>query len=405
LFERFFVETQLRPFIIDRMHILIAPNAFKNSLTATEAANAIQRGLSRSQLAATTECFPVGDGGDGTGDLLIRRLHGQHTTAEARDPLGRKRSTWFGLATLSTAETAPAPTAIIEMANASGLRLLDPAELNPLRTSSAGTGDLIRAALDHHARRIIIGMGGSATVDGGTGILRALGARFLNSHGQPLNDLPDQLPDLASIDLSDLDPRLSTTELIVLCDVNNPLIGAEGAAAVFGPQKGASPAVVNQLEAGLQRLAHVIGRQTGKDIATLPRTGTAGGAAAGLYGLTQTRLVSGIDYFLEITDFDNALGSSTHVITGEGSIDEQTLQGKGPYGVACRAKAHGLPVIALTGHLPDNPAPLHPYFNEIICINPPGLPLAEALANTAANLEQAVQKWADRFAINAPFNG
>jgi glycerate kinase len=376
--------------IIERMHILIAPNAFKNSLTANEAAAAIGRGLSRSRLVATSECFPVGDGGDGTGDLLIQHLHGQRIPAEARDPLGRKRSTYFCL--------IQPHTAIIEMANASGLRLLNPAELDPLHASSYGAGELIRAALDHHAKRIIIGMGGSATVDGGTGILRALGARFLNSQGQPLDDLPARLPDLDSIDLSGLDPRLGTTELIVLCDVTNPLVGAEGAAAVFGPQKGASPAAVRQLETGLGRLARVIARQTGKDMATLPRTGTAGGAAAGLYGLTQANLVSGIDYFLEITGFNTALARSTHVITGEGSIDEQTLRGKAPFGVATFAKAHGLPVIALTGRLPDNPTTLRPWFDEIICINPPGQLLAEALINTAAHLEHAAQKWADRLA-------
>jgi glycerate kinase len=378
------------------MHVLIAPNAFKNSLTANEAAAAIQRGISRSRLAATKECFPVGDGGDGTGDLLIQRLHGEHITAEARDPLGRIIAANFGL--------LPSSTAIIEMASASGLRLLNPAELNPLRASSAGTGDLIRAALDQQARRIIIGMGGSATVDGGTGILQALGARFLNSQGQPLDHLPAQLPDLASIDLSDLDPRLDMTELIVLCDVTNPLVGAEGAAAVFGPQKGASPAAVRQLEEGLGRLAQVIAHQTGKDMATLPRTGTAGGAAAGLYGLLQASLVSGIDYFLKITDFDSALRKSNYVITGEGSIDEQTLQGKAPFGVARRAKEKGIPVIGLAGRLPAHPTALRPYFNEIICINPPGLPLAEALVDTAANLERAAHEWADRHAASPPFN-
>jgi glycerate kinase len=372
------------------MHVLIAPNAFKNSLTADEASAAIGRGLSRSRLAATSERFPVGDGGDGTGDLLIQHLHGQRIPAVAHDPLGRIIDANFGL--------LPPHTAIIEMAAASGLRLLKPAALNPLHASSAGTGDLIRAALDHHAGRIIIGMGGSATVDGGTGILRALGARFLNSHGQPLDDLPAQLPDLDSIDLSGLDPRLTTTELIVLCDVTNPLVGAKGAAVVFGPQKGASPAAVRQLDAGLVRLAQVITHRTGKDIAALPRTGTAGGAAAGLYGLLQATLVSGIDYFLEITAFDTALGRSTHVITGEGSIDEQTLRGKAPFGVATHAKAHGLPVIALTGRLPDNPTVLRPCFDEIICINPPGQPLAEALAGTAANLEHAAHEWADRLA-------
>jgi glycerate kinase len=372
------------------MHFLIAPNAFKNSLTANEAAAAIQRGLFRSRLVATTECFPVGDGGDGTGDLLIERLHGQRIPAEARDPLGRQRSTWFGL---TSAPVSPTTTAIIEMANASGLRLLKPNELNPLRASSAGTGDLIRAALDQQARRIIIGMGGSATIDGGTGILQALGARFLNSHGQPLDHLPGQLPDLASIDLSDLDPRLSTTDLIVLCDVINPLAGPRGAANIFGPQKGATPRDIQHLENGLQQLAQVIARQTGKDIATLPRTGTAGGAAAGLYGLLQARLVSGIDYFLEITDFNAALGRSTHVITGEGSIDKQTLQGKAPFGVATHAKAHGLPVIALTGRLPAEISPgLKEYFDMLILIAPEPLELSEALRLTAVNLERrAVQ--------------
>ncbi len=379
------------------MHVLIAPNAFKNSLTANEAAAAIQRGLSRSRLAATSECFPVGDGGDGTGELLIQHLHGQRITAEARDPLGRPIAAWFGLipphtATQPAAALTPPPvlTAIIEMANASGLRLLNPTELNPLRASSAGTGDLIRAALDQRARRIIIGMGGSATVDGGTGILAALGARFLNSHGQPLDHLPDQLPELASIDLSDLDPRLASAELIVLCDVTNPLVGPDGAAAVFGPQKGASPPAVRQLEAGLQQLASVITRQTGKDIATLPRTGTAGGAAAGLYGLLQAALVSGTDYFLEITCFEEALDRSTHVITGEGSIDDQTLQGKAPFGVATNAKAHGLPVIALTGHLPAVISPgLKKYFDLLMSINPEPLELAEALRLTAVNLERS----------------
>jgi glycerate 2-kinase len=400
------------------MHILIAPNAFKNSLAAGEAAAAIGRGLSRSRLDPTTECFPVGDGGDGTRDLLIDRLHGRRIPVEARDPLGRIIATNFGLLPSSVPPSSPAraqssavptqssaaPTAILEMASASGLRLLNPAQLDPLHTSSAGTGDLIRAALDHHARRIIIGMGGSATVDGGTGILRALGARFLNSHGQPLEDLPAQLYDLDSIDLSDLDRRLTTTELIVLCDVSNPLVGAQGAAAVFGPQKGASPAAVRQLEAGLQRLAHIITLRTGIDIATLPRTGTAGGAAAGLHGLLQADLVSGIDYFLAITAFDTALERSTHVITGEGSIDEQTLQGKAPFGVATHAKAHGLPVIALTGRLPAIPTALRPFFNEIICINPPGLPLAEALGKTAANLEQAAKEWADCLGLGPTFN-
>jgi len=372
------------------MYVLIAPNAFKNSLAAGEAAAAIRDGLSRSRLNAITECFPVGDGGDGTGGLLIQRLNGRMVSTEASDPLGRKIEVKFGMVGSSNA--------IIEMAAASGLHLLKQTELDPLRATSAGTGDLIRAALDLRAQRIVIGMGGSATIDGGTGILQALGARFLNSNGQVLENLPAQLPDLDSIDLSGLYPGLASTQMIVLCDVMNPLTGPFGAASVFGPQKGAKPRDLQQLESGLARLAQVIARQTGKNIADLPRAGTAGGAAAGLYGLLNAELVSGIEYFLQITDFDETLRRSDLVITGEGSIDEQTLQGKAPFGVATHAKAHGIRVIALTGSLPDDPVPLHPWFNEIIPINPDSLPLAEALANAAANLAAAARDLGNRLA-------
>ncbi|HTR31586.1 MAG TPA: glycerate kinase [Puia sp.] len=370
------------------MHILIAPNAFKNSLAADKAAAAIQRGLARSRLTATSECFPVGDGGDGTGDLLIDRLGAQRIPAKARDPMGRMLETYFGM--------SPSFTAIIEMASASGLRLLPRSARDPLHASSAGTGDLIRAALDHHANRIIIGMGGSATVDGGAGILQALGVGFYNSGGRLLTDLPLQLGDLSSIDMANVDLRLAAAELIVLCDVTNPLTGPDGAAAVFGPQKGASPAAVRILESGLIQFAKVIARRTGIDLSTLPRGGTAGGAAAGMYSLLGARLVGGIDYFLEVTGFDRALGLATHVITGEGSIDRQTLQGKAPFGVACRAKAKGIPVIALTGRLPDDPVMLRPYFDEIISINPPRTAFAVALADTAANLERAALEWGNR---------
>src|SRR5258707_2426685 len=198
------------------MRILIAPNAFKNSLTADKAATAILQGLGQSRLRFTGECFPVGDGGDGTGDLLINKLGATVIEAPAHDPLGRVRQASFGLA---------GETAIIEMANASGIRLLKREELDPLHTLSTGTGDLIRAALDHQARHIILGMGGSATVDGGTGILTALGVRISEN----------------GIDMTNLDPRLATTRLTVLCDVNNPLLGPRGAAAVFGPPKAATP--------------------------------------------------------------------------------------------------------------------------------------------------------------------
>ena len=343
------------------MKILIAPNAFKNSLPADAAATAILEGLSQSPLSFTGECFPVGDGGDGTGDLLIKRLGATLIETPARDPLGRPRQASFGLA---------GETAIIEMANASGIRLLDRGELDPLQALSTGTGDLILGALDHKARHIILGMGGSATVDGGIGILTALGVRFSDT----------------DIDTSGLDPRLAATRLTVLCDVNNPLLGPLGAAPVFGPQKGATPQAVQQLETRLGTLAGLIQKTTGKEIANLPSGGTAGGAAAGLYGLLDAELVNGIDYFLQLTGFDKALEDTDLVITGEGSIDEQTLQGKAPFGVALRAKEKGIPVIGLAGRLPQNSRKLDEYFDVLLPINLQLLHPAQALKLTAANL-------------------
>ena len=362
------------------MHVLIAPNAFKNSLPADAAAAAILRGLEQSTLTFTAECFPVGDGGDGTGDLLMTRLGAQKIASPARDPFGRSLPTYYGL-------TSDHHTVIIEMANASGLRLLDHTELDPLHASSIGTGDLLRAALTQNPRRILLCMGGSATVDAGIGILSALGIRFLDEAGKELPPSPIHLARLGSIDTSGLDHHLSGKELIILTDVDNPLLGPNGAAAIFGPQKGASPEAVKKLEAALQQLAAVVRRQLGIDLSTLPSGGAAGGAAAGLHALLGARLVHGIDYFLDITGFDKALDRAQWVITGEGSIDEQTLQGKGPFGVASRAKKKAIPVLGLAGQLPTTKHPgLDNYFQALLPINHSPLPLPAALAHTAANL-------------------
>lgn len=310
----------------------------------------------------------------------MTKLGAKRIETSARDPFQKKRTTYFGLTTDNS-------TAIIEMANASGLRLLGNSRPDPLHASSCGTGDLILAALDKKPRRILLGMGGSATVDGGAGILTALGVRFLDTHGNELTNLPAGLTGLASIDITRLDPRLDVTELTILTDVENLLLGANGAAAVFGPQKGADPEGVQQLEAALHRLSAIISRQWDKDISLTPSGGAAGGAAAGLYGLLGARLVNGIDYFLEITQFDQALEQADLVITGEGSIDKQTLQGKGPFGVANRAKKNGLPVIGLAGRLQQEKDPeLDQYFDALLPINHELLPLPEALAHTAANL-------------------
>jgi len=343
------------------MKIVIAPNAFKNSLTAGAAAVAILEGLEQSRLRFTAECFPVGDGGDGTGELLIKRLGATLIATPALDPLGRPRNAFFGLA---------GDTAIVEMASASGIRLLKREELDPLQALSTGTGDLMLAALNHGARHIILGMGGSATVDGGVGILTAVGMHLSD------ND----------IDASGLDPRLSATRITVLCDVNNPLLGPRGAAPVFGPQKGATPEAVRQLEGRLENFARLVHQTTGKDITDIPKGGTAGGAAAGLYGLLNAELVNGIDFFLQLTAFDKALEDADWVITGEGSLDEQTLQGKAPYGVAVAAKKKGIPVIGLAGRLPPDTERLDEYFDALFPINRRPVHPAKALEYTAANL-------------------
>lgn len=362
------------------MHVLIAPNAFKNSLSAEAAAQAIQRGLEQSMLSCTCECFPIGDGGDGTGHLLIKKCGGTLMEAAAHDPLGKAIRTSFGL-------IDQGGTAVIEMADASGLRLLKTDQLNPLRTSSAGTGELISLALDKGVKKIIIGMGGSATVDGGTGILKALGARFLNAAGETLQGLPESLTDLVSVDTTGLDPRIFTCEVVVLCDVDNMLLGEQGSAAVFGPQKGASPEAVKKLDAALARLSAVAFSQTGIDMSAVKYGGTAGGAAAGLHVFLKARLVHGIEHFLQLTRFEHALEKSDLVITGEGSIDEQTLQGKGPFGVAMAAKRRDLPVIGLAGKVPlEKNNSLQQYFDMLLAIGNEPADLTTAMKNAAANL-------------------
>ena len=371
------------------MHILIAPNAFKNSLDAMQVAKAIEQGLKQSQLDCTTECFPIADGGDGTGSLIIERCKGVIISQQVHDPLGRKINSCFGL-------IDNGKTAVIEMADASGLRLLKKEELNPMQTSSYGTGELINAALDKGATKIIIAMGGSATVDGGCGILKALGIDFLDKNGKRLKTVPDELSKMVKIDDSGLDRRIHNTEIVILCDVNNKLLGPEGAAAVFGPQKGASPSDVKLLDNFLANFAAVSKAQLGTDMASIKHGGAAGGATAGLHTWLNAKLVNGIGYFLSLTGFDQALKNADLVITGEGSIDTQTLQGKGPYGVAFEAKKQHLPVVGLAGWVPNKPdAVLQKYFDVLLSINREFIDMPTAIANTEKNLIETAQGLGD----------
>lgn len=377
------------------MHILIAPNAFKNSLDAVAAAEAIRNGLRQSKLKCTCECFPVGDGGDGTAILLIQKCGGTIIPAEVHDPLGRKIRAAFGLIDNGN-------TAVIEMADASGLRLLRHEEFDPLHATTFGTGELIRCALDRGINKIIIGIGGSATVDGATGILQALGVRFLNAGGKILSNLPEDLGDLESIDLSGLDQRISRCALAVLCDVENSLLGEEGAAKVFGPQKGATGPAIKKLEAALAKLRDVLFRQTGKDLAVIKHGGAAGGVAAGLQGFLNATLVKGIDYFLDITGFEDALQKADLVITGEGNIDEQTLRGKGPFGVALRAREKNVPVIGLAGRVAlEADAPLRQYFIQLLAIGHAPVEMDKAMQNTAQDLQRTAMELGNQLAVKA----
>jgi glycerate kinase len=369
------------------MHILIAPNAFKNSLDAAKVAEAISNGLQKSKLQSITSCFPVADGGDGTAGLLIDHLNGEWIHSNVHDPLMRKIHSSFGWIEKDK-------TAIIELAAASGLRLLKPAEYDPLTATTFGTGELILKALEKNANKIILCIGGSATVDGGTGILKALGVKFFDANGNELDDLPATLSSLAEIDIVSCDKRINKTPIIILCDVENPFLGSSGAAKIFGPQKGASENDVQLLENKLTKFNEIVLRKTGKEMATLKHGGAAGGVAAGLHTFLDADLVNGIDYFLQITGFEKELVKANMVITGEGNIDLQTLHGKGPFGVAKKAKEFSLPVIGMAGKVSGERS-LHQYFDQLISINDDEADLEAAIKNTYTNLERTAQRLGD----------
>ena len=362
------------------MHILIAPNAFKNSLSAREVALAIEKGLMRSKLNCTCECFPIGDGGDGTAELIIDKLGGFRISKEVKDPFGRTITSSFGLIDAGR-------TAVIEMADASGLRLLSDDQLNPLIATSFGTGQMIQFALDKGVNKIIIGLGGSATVEGGMGMLNALGVRFIAIDGSELALTMEALTQLHHIDLSGLDPRIKDCDITVLCDVDNRLLGDSGAAAVFGPQKGATPETVLKMEEALSQFRKIALKETGSDMAESKHGGAAGGIAAGLNVFLDGKLVNGADYFLKLTGFEERLKMADLVITGEGSIDAQTLQGKGPYAVARLAKKYNLGVIGLAGKVPEREdEALRHYFDVLLAIGDGPTEVVNALRSTRENL-------------------
>lgn len=331
--------------------VLIAADKFKGSLTAAEVARRVAAGITRVRPAVAVETLPVADGGDGTvaaavaGGFEPRRI-------TVTGPLGEPVTAAFALR---------GTTAIVEMAEASGLALLPPDTFAPLTATTAGTGELVRAALDAGARTVVLGVGGSATTDGGAGMLTALGARLLDATGEPVGPGGGPLRHLAAADLTGLDPRLKDTSVVLASDVDNPLTGPRGAAAVYGPQKGADAAQVAELDAGLGRLVAVLAETLGEraaEAASAPGAGAAGGVGYGaLVGLGAV-FRPGIDLLLELLGFPAALDRAELVITGEGSLDEQTLHGKAPAGVAAAARAAGRPVAAVCGRLAVDEAAL-----------------------------------------------
>jgi glycerate kinase len=375
------------------MRILIAPNAFKGSLTAGEAAQCIATGLTKSRLSCTLQLLPVADGGDGTSNLIRKELSAKSFTISVHDPLGKIITASYGLVNKTN-------TAIIELADASGLRLLNPAKLNPLQSNTRGTGELIKAALDQGAKKIIMGIGGSATVDGATGLLDELGVKFLDKRGRKIKEFPKGLLALNRIDVSAIDSRLKDCEIIVLCDVTNKLLGKKGAAAVFGPQKGADKKAVALLEKCLYQLTKIAKKDVGVNMDSFEFGGSAGGVAAGMATFLNAKLVSGISYFLDLVGFEKKLKNTDLVITAEGKLDDQTLEGKAPFGIAQKALLHHVPVIILAGQVPQNlPKELHQYFDVILPIGHTPSSLEDAIKNTAGDLERTAVEVGNLFSL------
>ncbi|MFA0085055.1 glycerate kinase [Vibrio sp. 10N.261.51.F12] len=324
------------------MKIVIAPDSYKESLTAMEVAQAIENGFQQVFPDAEYVKLPMADGGEGTVQSLIDATGGELISVNVTGPLGAPVDGFLGL-------VGDGSTAVIEMAAASGIHLVPADKRDPLVTTSYGTGELIKAALDMGVRHIIVGIGGSATNDAGLGMVQALGAQLRDSNGNELGYGGGELSKLASIHTEDMDPRLGDIKLEIACDVDNPLCGHKGASAVFGPQKGATPAMVAILDANLSHYADVIKATNGKDVKHTPGAGAAGGLGAAFLGLFNASLRPGIQIVMDAVNLSDVVKDADLVITGEGRIDSQTIHGKTPVGVARTAKQTQVPVIAIAG--------------------------------------------------------
>lgn len=367
------------------MKIVIAPDSYKESLSALDVATAIERGFKEIFPDAEYVKLPVADGGEGTVEAMVAATHGRIVNVNVTGPLGEPVAGFYGI-------SGDEQSAFIEMAAASGLELVPAAQRDPLITTSCGTGELIRHALDAGVKHIIIGLGGSATNDGGAGMVQALGATLLNAQGNALGHGGGELASLARIDVSKLDPRLKTCRIEVACDVTNPLTGEQGASAIFGPQKGATGETIALLDNALHHYARIIQRDLDVDVLTLAGGGAAGGMGAGLYAFCGAELRRGIEIVTDALHLAEHVADADLVITGEGRIDSQTVHGKVPVGVAKVAKGYNKPVIGIAGSLTVDVGIVHEHgldavFSVIYSI----CSLDDALKNAGENVRMTAR--------------
>jgi glycerate kinase len=368
------------------MNIVIAPAPFKGSLSSVAAADAIEQGVRAVMPEAETVRLPLADGGEGTVEALVSATRGRLVQAKVLGPLREPVEAMFGV-------LGDDVTGVIEMAAAAGLDLIPPDKRNPLITTTFGVGQLIRAALEAGCRRLIIGIGGSATNDGGAGMAQALGARLTDAQAREIGPGGQALRDLAKIDISNLDPRIALTEVFVACDVNNPLVGPQGAAAVYGPQKGATAEMVAILDDALSHYADVIVRDLGREVRDLPGAGAAGGLGAGLIAFLDARPRMGIALVMEALNFEQYIEAADVLITGEGRIDEQTFFGKVIQGVCRLAKRHGVPVIVLAGEVAhDSERLLEEGIEAAFSIAPGPISLDKAMQDAGPLLQEAAER-------------
>lgn len=368
------------------MRVLIAPDSFKDCLTAPQVIHAISRGLLKVQPETQIIGKPVSDGGEGLLQTLIENLEGRYVESVVNDPLMRPVLAKLGILDQQA-------TAVIEMAQASGIELLSQQERNPMLTTTYGTGQLIGKALDEGFRKLIIGIGGSATNDGGVGMAQALGVKLLDDSAQPIAAGGAGLSQLRSIDVETLDPRILDCQIQVACDVKNPLTGDSGASAVYGPQKGATKQMVETLDHNLDHLASMILKFLGKDIRDVPGAGAAGGLGAGLVAFLDARLMSGFDIVASMLDLEDSVAKVDLVITAEGRIDQQTKFGKAPYGVAMIAKKYQKPVYAFAGQIGGTKEELIQLgFTDVISISDSTITVEESMRRASELLEASVAR-------------